>query len=90
MHIPTEVVLIFSRHFGLTESRPRTSFTEIEINSCSRCGICLDVCQLSFAAGIQTVQSAYQLKAIRYNQINPRETLNCLMCGRCEMPARLA
>jgi Fe-S oxidoreductase len=84
MHIPTEVVLIFSRHFGLSESNVRTSFTEVEINSCSRCGICLDTCQLSFAAEINTVQSAYQLKAIRYNQIKPHESLNCLMCGRCE------
>jgi Fe-S oxidoreductase len=84
MHIPTEVVLIFSRRFGLSETNTRTSFTEVEINSCSRCGICLDTCQLSFAAGINTVQSTYQLKAIRYNQINPHESLNCLMCGRCE------
>jgi Fe-S oxidoreductase len=84
MHIPTEVVLILSRHFGLCETTQRSSFTEIEINSCSRCGICLDACQLSFAGGINTVQSAYQLKAIRYKNIQPRETLNCLMCGRCE------
>ena len=84
MHIPTEVVLIFSRHFGLAESKKRTPFTEIEIHACSRCGICLDACQLSFAGGIHTVQSAYQLKAIRYNSIEPSETLNCLMCGRCE------
>jgi len=84
MHIPTEVVLIFSRHFGLSETGVRTSFTEVEINSCSRCGICLDACQLSFAAGIHTVQSAYQLKAIRYNHIKSNESLNCLMCGRCE------
>jgi Fe-S oxidoreductase len=84
MHIPTEVVLIFSRHFGLTEGKSRTSYTEIEINSCSRCGICLDTCQLSFAGGVHTVQSAYQLKAIRYRNIQPKETLNCLMCGRCD------
>ncbi len=84
MHIPTEVVLIFSRHFGLSESSHRTPFTEIEINSCSRCGICLDTCQLASAAGIHDVQSAYQLKAIRYKQIRPLESLNCLMCGRCE------
>ena len=84
MHIPTEVVLIFSRHFGLTETHKRTSLTEIEINSCSRCGICLDTCQLSFAGGIHNIQSAYQLKAIRYNSIQPKDTFNCLMCGRCE------
>jgi Fe-S oxidoreductase len=84
MHIPTEVVLIFSRHFGLSESKKRTPFTEIEINSCSRCGICLDACQLSFAGGVNTVQSAYQLKAIRYNSIKPHESFHCMMCGRCE------
>jgi Fe-S oxidoreductase len=84
MHIPTEVVLIFSRHFGLVESKTRSSLTEIEIHSCSRCGICLDTCQLSFAGGVNTVQAAYQLKAIRYKNIQPRETLNCLMCGRCD------
>jgi Fe-S oxidoreductase len=84
MHIPTEVVLIFSRHFGLTETTERTSFTDIEINSCSRCGICIDACQLSFAGGVQNIQSAYQLKAIRYNSIQPGESFNCLMCGRCE------
>ncbi len=84
MHIPTEVVLIFSRHFGLGETYKRTSFTEIEINSCSRCGICLDTCQVSFAGGVNTIQSAYQLKAIRYKQIRPEESFNCLMCGRCE------
>jgi Fe-S oxidoreductase len=84
MHIPTEVVLIFSRHFGLTETTKRTSLTEIEIHSCSRCGICLDACQLSFAGGVHNIQSTYQLKAIRYNSIQPKETFNCMMCGRCE------
>jgi Fe-S oxidoreductase len=84
MHIPTEVVLIFSRHFGLAETTERTSLTEIEINSCSRCGICIDSCQLSFAGGVQNIQSAYQLKSIRYNSIQPKESFNCLMCGRCE------
>jgi Fe-S oxidoreductase len=84
MHIPTEVVLIFSRHFGLAEKSERTPFTEVEINSCSRCGICLDTCQLSFAGGIHNIQSAYQLKSIRYNNIQPKESFSCLMCGRCE------
>jgi len=84
MHIPTEVVLIFSRHFGLEETGHRTPITEIEINSCSRCGLCLDACQLSFAGGVHTIQSAYQLKAIRYHHIEPKDTFNCLMCRRCE------
>lgn len=84
MHIPTEIVLIFSRHFGLKEREKRSSLTEIEINSCSRCGICIDACQMSFAGGIHNTQSAYQLKAIRYNQIDPKDSFNCLLCRRCE------
>jgi Fe-S oxidoreductase len=84
MHIPTEVVLIFSRHFGLKEKDFRTPITDVEVHSCSRCGICIDACQISFAGGINNVQSAYQLRAIRYNQIDPSDLLNCMMCGRCE------
>jgi len=84
MHIPTEVVLIMARHAGLAETGRRTPFTEIEINACSRCGICLDACQLSFARGLQHVQSVYALRAVRYNQVIPSEALNCLMCGRCQ------
>lgn len=84
MHIPTEVVLIFSRHFGLKEKKEHTPITDVEVRSCSRCGICIDTCQLAFAGGIKNVQSAYQLRAIRYHQIQPSEHLNCMMCGRCE------
>ncbi len=84
MHIPTEVVLIFSRHFGLSETDERTALTEVELNSCSRCGICIDACQLSFAGGIHNIQSTYQLKALRYNNIKSEEAFDCLMCGRCD------
>ncbi len=84
MHIPTEVVLIFSRHFGLVETNERTPLTEVELNSCSRCGICIDACQLSFAGGIHNIQSTYQLKRLRYNNIKPSEALECFMCGRCD------
>ncbi len=84
MHIPTEVVLILSRHFGLKEKKEHTPLTDVEVHSCSRCGICIDTCQLAFAGGIKHVQSAYQLRAIRYQHIDPAEHLNCMMCGRCE------
>jgi Fe-S oxidoreductase len=84
MHIPTEVVLIFARHFGLKEKKEHTPVTDVEVRACSRCGICIDACQLAFAGGIKNVQSAYQLRAIRYHQIKPSEHLNCMMCGRCQ------
>lgn len=84
MHIPTEVVLILSRHFGLVETNERSPLTEVELNSCSRCGICIDACQLSFAGGIHNIQSTYHLKGLRYDSIKPSEAMECFMCGRCD------
>ncbi len=84
MHIPTETLLIVLRNAGIKEQKCHTGFTDIELNSCSRCGICIDSCQLSSAAAINNVQSVYQLRDIRYNTIDQDRSLNCLMCGRCD------
>lgn len=84
MHIPTEVLLIFLRNAGIKEQLVHTGFTDAELNSCSRCGICIDACQISQAAGISDVQSVYQLRDIRYNTQHTNRSLNCLMCGRCD------
>jgi Fe-S oxidoreductase len=84
MHIPTEVLLIFLRNAGVKEQIIHSGFTDTELNSCSRCGICIDTCQLSNDAGISDVQSVYQLRDIRYNTQQINRSLNCLMCGRCD------
>lgn len=84
MHIPTETLLIFLRNAGIKEGKTHSGFTDVELNSCSRCGICIDSCQLSGAAGINHVQSVYQLRDIRYRTQEPEKSLNCLMCGRCD------
>jgi Fe-S oxidoreductase len=84
MHIPAEVVLIFLRNMGIGEKKTLTTFTQVELNSCSRCGICIDTCQLASSANIKGVQSVYYLQNLRYNQTNCEQTLNCLMCGRCD------
>lgn len=83
MHIPTEVVLIFLRKWGATVGEQYSGYTDIQIHSCSRCGICIDACQLNFAANIQNVQSVYFIRDSRYKKLIDQTANNCLMCGRC-------
>jgi len=85
MHIPTELFLIFARNSGITTGDKPGAFTEMQIYSCSSCGICIDACQLNFSAGITTIQSAYLLKGMRNNIDVSDKAFNCLMCGRCDV-----
>lgn len=84
MHIPTELFLIFMRNSGIRTGDRYGTYAEVEVYSCSSCGICIDSCQLNFSAGINTIQSAYLLKEIRANGNAYDIALNCLMCGRCD------
>ena len=83
MHIPTEILLIFLRNWGLKTNEDFTGFSEIEIQSCSRCGICIDVCQMNSQGKNCTTQMVYFLRDYRYNQLLPDLTDNCMLCGRC-------
>ena len=84
MHIPTEIFLIFMRNSGIRTGDKTGSFSEVEVHSCSSCGICIDKCQLNYSAGITNIQSAYLMKAIRNDGDASEIAHNCLMCGRCE------
>ena len=84
MHIPTELFLIFMRNSGITTGDKSGTFSEVEVYSCSSCGICIDTCQLNFSAGVNDIQSAYLMKAIRNNDESYEIAHNCLMCGRCD------
>lgn len=83
MHIPTEVLYIFLKEYGIRLKREYNSFSEIQVYSCSRCGICIDACQMH-QAKISNNQSVYILKNIRDENITDRKIYNCLLCGRCE------
>lgn len=83
MHIFTEVLLVFLRKWGVTENNKKTGYTDIELNACSRCGICIDVCPLNTEANINNVQSVYFIKNTRYGTLTSEIANNCLMCGRC-------
>jgi Fe-S oxidoreductase len=84
MHIPAELFLIFMRNSGIKTGDKTGTYSEIEVFSCSSCGICIDTCQLNTSAGIANIQSAYLMKAIRNNSNVADIAHNCLMCGRCD------
>ncbi|MFO8066472.1 MAG: (Fe-S)-binding protein [Bacteroidales bacterium] len=83
MHIPTEVLYIFLKKWGAKAGEEISGYTEIQIHSCSRCGLCIDSCQLDYAANINNVQSVYFLRDTRNNRLSDETANMCLMCGRC-------
>ena len=84
MHIFTEIPLIFLRHYRLKPEDKEKSYDNFEVEACSRCGICIDPCQLQLQLGINDVQSVYFLRDRRYKMLQQKIANNCLMCGRCE------
>ena len=84
MHIFTEIPLIFLRRYRLHPGEKASSYDNFEIQACSRCGICIDPCQLQSSLGIRDVQSVYFLRDRRYKMLEQKVANNCLMCGRCE------
>jgi len=84
MHIFTEIPLIFMRRYGIRPGDRESSADRFQTDACSRCGICIDPCQLQSVLGIDDVQSVYFLRDRRYRMLEMKVANNCLMCGRCE------
>src|SRR4030042_198774 len=84
MHIPAEILLIFLRNYGIRTKRNYTSYSDIEVRSCSRCGICIDACQINKSLGMNKIQSVYFLRSIRENNVDDEKLFTCMLCGRCE------
>lgn len=83
MHIFTEVPLIFLRKYGVRSEVQPKSFDHFQLEACSRCGVCIDPCQLQRDLNINNVQAVYYIRDRRYNMLSAEVTDNCLMCGRC-------
>ncbi len=83
MHIPTEILLIFLRKYGVREKDSYSSYTNVELNACSRCGICIDSCQLSTDLGISDTQPTYFIRDLRYSKPSERLRETCMLCMRC-------
>lgn len=84
MHIPTEIVYIFLKNWGIQQGRQFTSISKFQLYACSRCGICIDQCQLGTSLGMKDTQPVYFLKKVRHHLDHTEADSNCLMCGRCE------
>jgi Fe-S oxidoreductase len=82
-HIPSEVILIFLRKYGIRVSKESPGYIDLSIHSCSSCGLCIDPCQLSDALPGRPIQSNYFVKSIRHHEHTDVQWA-CLQCGRCE------
>jgi len=84
MHILTEVVLILLRNAGIRSSGINKGVASAEIYSCSRCGLCLDACQMGKSGKHQKDATAYFMRKLRYNEPDLMDSANaCMMCNRC-------
>jgi len=83
MHIPTEVMLIFFRHYGIKPALHFNHYSNFEIQSCPKCGVCIDSCPLHTNANEDGIPPAYFLRALKINQPEISSTYGCLLCGRC-------
>lgn len=84
MHIPTEILLIALRRFGIKTGTSFTNFSQIEVYSCSRCGICIDKCQMSGVIDNEKSASVYFMNSIRAQKVKTSLSFDCMICGRCE------
>jgi Fe-S oxidoreductase len=83
MHIPTEILLIFLKNWGLKPGETITGIVSIELYACSRCGICIDPCQMDPSRSRKD-QMVYFLRKLRDGKPIDSEAHNCLLCGRCQ------
>ena len=84
MHIPTEVLLIFMRNAGIKVGKTNTGYAKAGIYSCSRCGICIDPCQMSTIGSLRKKTTVYYIRQQRHK--DPERfsgAFDCMMCGRC-------
>jgi Fe-S oxidoreductase len=85
MHIPTEMLLILFRNAGIKHRTTGTGIAQTEIYSCSRCGICIDACQMVSAARLENKATVYFIRELREGgRHNAWDMASaCLMCRRC-------
>ena len=84
MHIPTEMFLIVLRNAGIKSRKNNEGYGNIELYSCSRCGICIDPCQMSAAAKLDRKTTVYFMRQLRGQKGDiAAAAQHCMMCRRC-------
>ncbi|MCX6270771.1 MAG: (Fe-S)-binding protein [Bacteroidetes bacterium] len=84
MHIPSEVLLIFMRNLGYRTGRNYNFFSEVEVNSCPSCGVCIETCQLKTILNHDQIVPAYFLRKLKRDKPVVQALEECLLCGRCQ------
>ena len=84
-HIFSEALLIVLRNAGIREEHKNSGYGKVEIYSCSRCGICLDPCQLVSVASLRDSAAINYTRHLRLWKSDKAHlsASQCLMCGRC-------
>ena len=84
-HILSETLLIVMRNAGIRAEHRNTGYGKVEIYSCSRCGICLDPCQLVSVASLRDSAAINYTRHIRLwkSDMAHLSASQCLMCNRC-------
>ena len=87
LHIPAEIVLIFARNLLSNNEFHHPVLRQLENNSCSRCGVCIDVCAQRIVNPADKNQSVYLLRSLRRKRFNKDANFelafNCLQCNKC-------
>ncbi|MCL2028333.1 MAG: (Fe-S)-binding protein [Bacteroidales bacterium] len=84
-HILTEPLFIIMRNAGIREEHRNSGYGKVEIYSCSRCGICLDPCQLVSVASLRdsaAINYTRHLRLWKSEKAHQAASI-CLMCNRC-------
>lgn len=84
-HILAEVLLIYMRNAGIREAVKNIGYAGVEVYSCSRCGMCLDPCQLVSSASLRNMSSVDFTRNLRLRrkELYLSGASHCLMCNRC-------
>ncbi|MDR2927830.1 MAG: (Fe-S)-binding protein [Cytophagaceae bacterium] len=86
LHIPTEMILIFLRKWGVTHEKgfhPRKGLQAFEVHSCPSCGVCLDVCP-AVNKTETAFQAPYFIRHVRAGKGFDAMADLCLNCGLCK------
>ncbi|MDR1761163.1 MAG: (Fe-S)-binding protein [Bacteroidales bacterium] len=73
------------RNAGIRAQSKNSGYAKVEIYSCSRCGLCLDPCQMVAAARLRdnaTISFTRNVRWWNYSE-SRRNASYCLMCDRC-------
>lgn len=84
MHIFAEIPHIFLKRYKIQVGEKEGAIDKFQIAACSRCGICIDPCQMQRQSVANDMQAVYFLRDRRSGVRKESVVDNCLMCGRCE------